>query len=212
MKSVVVWDPLVRIGHWLLVLLFAVAYIVEDDFLTVHSWAGYGIATVVAFRILWGLVGTRHARFSDFIAPPRAVFGYLADLIRFRAPRHLGHSPAGGAMTVALLLSLALSTGSGMWAYAVRYERGPLVGYVTAAPTQPPPEHDVAKKARKQDKRGALIKELHEIFVNLTLVLIALHLGGVALASLAHRENLPRSMITGRKRADQDAAPPPSGG
>ncbi len=208
MKTVAVWDPLIRIGHWLLVILFALAYIVEDDFLTVHSWAGYAIAIIVVLRVLWGFVGPRHARFSDFVTSPRAVFGYLSDLVRFRAPRHLGHSPAGGAMTLALLLSLALTTGSGMWAYAVRYERGPLVGYVTEMPTRPPPDHAVAKQARKHDKRGALIKELHEIFVNITLVLIALHLGGVALASLVHRENLPRSMITGHKRADQD--PPAS--
>lgn len=197
-----VWDPLVRIGHWTLVLLFAVAYISEDDFLTVHSWAGYGIACVVVTRILWGFIGPRHARFSDFVRPPRAVLRYLAALITFRARRHLGHSPAGGAMALALLAALLTTTVTGMWTYAVRFERGPLVGYVAALPAQPPPDLATAKQARKQDKRGAFIKEVHETSANITLALIFLHLGGVALASLVHHENLARSMITGRKRLE----------
>ncbi|HEX6958889.1 MAG TPA: cytochrome b/b6 domain-containing protein [Ferrovibrio sp.] len=197
-----VWDPLVRFGHWALVVLFIVAYVSEDDFLIVHSWAGYGIAAVVTIRIVWGFIGTPHARFSDFVYRPSAVFGYLRDLVSFRAKRYLGHSPAGGAMVVALLLSLAATTGTGMATFAVRYERGPLATFVVADPSQPPPDIAAAKAQRRIDRRGREIKEVHEFFVNLTLVLIGLHLAGVALASLVHRENLPQSMVTGDKRAE----------
>lgn len=197
-----IWDPLVRIGHWILVAAFAVAYITEDDFLTIHSWAGYAVAAVVALRIVWGFVGPEHARFASFVAGPRQVWDYLAALLRFRAPRHLGHSPAGGAMVVALLLALAGTTLTGAATYAVRYERGPLVGIVTAQPSAPPADVAVLKKERRKDRRGHLLKEVHEIFANLTLVLIGLHIAGVALASMAHRENLPRAMVTGLKRAE----------
>jgi len=205
-RMIRVWDPLVRFGHWALVLLFATAYFTEGDFMVIHSWAGYGIAAIVVLRILWGFAGPRHARFSDFVKGPGEVFGYLADLVRFRARRHIGHSPAGGAMVVALLLSLACTTVTGMATFALRYERGPLVPALVAAPAEPTPAIDAVqaelRKVPRAERRGQNIKDIHEIFVNLTLVLIGLHLAGVALASIVHRENLPRSMVTGDKRAD----------
>src|SRR5690242_5061074 len=90
-----VWDPFMRSAHWMIVAGFAVAYLTEDDLLPVHVWAGYVVGGLVLARILWGFAGPRHARFSDFLYPPRAVVSYLVDLLRFRAPRYLGHSPAG---------------------------------------------------------------------------------------------------------------------
>ena len=82
-----VWDPLVRIFHWSLVLFFFTAYLSEDDFESLHVWAGYTVAGLVTFRIIWGLIGTRHARFSDFVYSPANVFRYLIALPAGRAAR-----------------------------------------------------------------------------------------------------------------------------
>lgn len=92
-----VWDPLVRIFHWALVGGFATAFIVEDGLLGVHVWAGYLVLSLIAVRLIWGLIGTRHARFSDFVRKPSDVLAYVRDALRLRAPRYLGHNPAGGA-------------------------------------------------------------------------------------------------------------------
>ena len=114
-----VWDPLVRIFHWSLVILFSIAYVSEDNLMQVHVWAGYGILGLVAFRLVWGAIGTRHARFSDFVKKPQMVFHYLHDMLHGGAKRHLGHNPAGGAM-VLLLLAFLTSTGiSGVALYGI---------------------------------------------------------------------------------------------
>jgi cytochrome b len=177
-----VWDPLVRIGHWTLVAAFFTAYLVEDDFLSVHVWAGYVLASVVAFRMLWGLIGTRHARFADFVRGPRAVLGYFRDALAQRGPRYLGHNPAGGAMVLALLVCLTVTAVSGLGLYGVEEGAGPLAGWIA--------------EGRHEDAW----EEVHEVFANLSLLLVILHVAGVAFSSVMHRENLVRAMITGRKR------------
>lgn len=202
-----VWDPMVRYGHWSLVALFAAAYFTEDELLGVHIWAGYGIAAIVVARLVWGFIGPRHARFADFVYPPRVVLNYIADLARLRGRRYLGHSPAGGAMVVALLLSLAATAGTGTATYAIRDGKGPLAPWLStggAVVSAPEGGVGVESHGRRERRRkpGRAIKGVHEFFANLTLVLICLHVGGVALATFAHRENLPRSMVTGLKRAE----------
>ena len=109
--DVKVWDAFVRLAHWTIVGGFFVAYVTEDELLPAHVWAGYVVGAIVVARILWGVVGPARARFSDFVYAPRVVVTYLIDLLRFRAPRFLGHSPAGGAMVVLLLLGLAGTVG-----------------------------------------------------------------------------------------------------
>jgi cytochrome b len=104
-RQVVVWDPLVRIGHWLIVIAFTVAYFTEDELILAHVWVGYVVGIAVAIRVIWGFVGPKYARFSDFLFAPSTVISYLLDLLRFRAKRYIGHSPAGGAMIVAFNVS-----------------------------------------------------------------------------------------------------------
>ena len=182
------WDPLVRFGHWGLAAAFAVAWLTGEEWEAVHVFAGYGVAAIVAVRVLWGLVGPRTARFASFVRGPRAVLAYLRGLVRGNAPRYLGHNPAGAAMVLALLLSLVATAGTGMALLAVEEGEGPLAGIVAAGT-----EHD---------GREEVLEEAHELFAEGSLALVIVHVLGVLASSLAHRENLVRSMLTGRKRAD----------
>ena len=201
-STVRVWDPLVRIGHWVLVLAFATAYLTEGESQWLHSYAGYAIAVVVVLRLGWGFVGPRHARFSDFVTGPGRVTAYLRGLVTGRAERHVGHSPAGGAMSVALLFALALTALSGMATLAVEEGEGPLAGLVTAQ-SVPAWAMEDEHGEYGEDEKGEAFEEIHEIAGNATLLLIVLHTAGVLWASRAHGENLVRAMITGRKRAPE---------
>lgn len=183
--TVKVWDPLVRIFHWSLVLFFAIAYLTEDDFETIHSYAGYTVAALVGFRLVWGLIGTRHARFSDFVKSPATTIDYIKRMQSGSAPRYRGHNPAGGAMVMALLFSLLMTTLCGISLLAIDGE-GPLAGTFFASLPEDP------------------IEALHELFANGTLLLIFLHVAGVIYSSYEHKENLVRSMIHGRKQALPD--------
>ena len=107
--TIKVWDPFVRVFHWSLAALFLAAYVTGEDAGQVHIAAGYGIAGLIALRIGWGFVGPRHARFRNFVWSPRQVLAYLRDVILLRAPRYLGHNPAGGAMIIALLVMLLVT-------------------------------------------------------------------------------------------------------
>ena len=203
-RSVPVWDRFVRLSHWTIVVGFFVAYLAEEP-LTLHVWAGYAVGVVVVLRILWGFVGPQRARFSDFLYRPAEVVAYARDLLALRGRRHLGHSPAGGAMVVALLLGLLATVGSGLVFYAVDDNAGPLAGFVTSAPEIEGDEEDEEegdqREAGGSEAAEEFWEEAHEVLANLTLLLIALHVGGVLLASYVHRENLVKAMITGQKRA-----------
>jgi cytochrome b len=184
--TVPVWDPLVRLFHWSLAGAFATAFVLEDDWLGVHVWAGYVALGLIAVRLVWGFVGTRHARFADFVRGPRAVAAYVGDALRMRARRHLGHNPAGAAMVVALLVLVCATGLSGMALFGAQELSGPLAPLLGGLG----PEW------------GGTLEELHEILANTTLALVVLHVAGVLFSSLSHRENLVRSMLTGRKRAE----------
>lgn len=181
--EVLVWDPLVRIFHWALVLAFAVAFVTEDEWLTWHVLAGYTVLGLVLFRLLWGVIGTRHARFTDFVYPPAVIRAYFRDLWRLQPPRYLGHNPAGGLMVILFLLSLLATILTGLAAYGAEEQAGPLAEIMAGT-----------------GKLGKLMEAVHEFCANFTLGLVVLHGGGVFLASLRHRENLVWAMITGRKR------------
>ena len=205
-----VWDPLVRFTHWLVAVAFFIAYFTEDDALTLHVWAGYTVGALVSLRLIWGFVGTRHARFSDFLFGPWKVIAYLGDLVAFRAKRYLGHSPAGGAMAIALWLGLLAVVWSGLEFYAEEEGAGPLVGVATeqvVGAAQPSGLYVLASEAEEEGDGhergrggGSGWGDIHETLANLLFVLVVLHLAGVVLASVAHRENLARSMVTGSKR------------
>lgn len=181
--TIKVWDPLVRVGHWTLVAAFILAYLSAEEWLDLHVAAGYVVLGYVLLRVVWGFIGTRHARFSDFVFRPATVIHYLKDELRLRAPRYVGHNPAGGAMVIALLISLLFTTVSGLALYGADEVAGPLAPYFGGL------SHYWTE----------VIEEVHEFFANLTVLLVILHVSGVVVASLQHDENLIRAMITGRK-------------
>jgi cytochrome b len=187
-KMVRVWDPLVRLFHWSLAASFTIAFLTEDDLLVVHVWAGYTIFGLILFRLIWGFVGPRHARWSDFIKEPIEIAAYLKDAVRFRAVRHLGHNSAGGAMVVALLVSLTVTGLTGLAVYGAQELSGPLAPMLSGL----------------SEGWAHLLEDVHEVLANLTLLLVLLHLAGVVFASLQHRENLVRAMITGLKRSETE--------
>lgn len=221
-NNIKVWDPIVRIGHWTLVAAFFTAYFTEDDFMTQHVWAGYIVGSVVLFRIVWGIIGSKHARFTDFIYRPSAVIGYLKGLINKKPQHFLGHNPAGGAMVIALLLSLCVTVYSGLALYAVEDNAGPFANIygnqssvnskLTIIPTAQAEENEAVEDKEMQGsgeaahEAGAVNEQdeefwegLHEFFANFTLLLVAIHVGGVMLSSYIDKENLVKAMITGRK-------------
>ena len=168
-REILVWDLPVRIGHWLMAGGFALAWLTGDseEWRLVHVCAGGAVVGVALFRLLWGFVGSRHARFADFVRGPRAVLAYLKNLREPEPQHHAGHNPAGG-WAIVLLLALGLLTGASGW---LTY----------------------------QEMGGELFEELHEGLATAMLLIVIVHLLGVAVGSLVHRENLPRAMITGLK-------------
>jgi cytochrome b len=236
-RNINVWDRFVRIFHWSLVGLFTLAYLTGDDAVTVHEWAGYAIVALIASRIVWGFVGSKHARFSDFVRAPSAVFHYLKSLATCNAPRTLGHNPAGGWMVLLLLVSILATAGSGVVVLGLEDE-GPLAGHIATdgwivsvgntfggdegkgdskhedEDDDEEYEHGDGRMAGAGNAGSQMSatdnqpfesaedawEEIHEFLANLTVLLIILHVAGVILSSLAHRENLVRAMITGMKQ------------
>ena len=186
MRVVRVWDPVVRSFHWGLVAAFAVAWLAADEGQPLHEPGGYAVAALLVLRLIWGFVGSHHARFAQFMRGPAATLVYLGDMLRGRERRHLGHNPAGAAMIVALMVTLSGTALSG-WLLEQSIEEARAVTFVG--------EH-----GSREVRGDKTLKEVHETLANLALVLVALHVGGVALTSWRHRENLPRAMVTGRKR------------
>lgn len=197
-RSVRVWDPILRLFHWGLVLAFAIAWLSADEMQPLHEVAGYTVAGLVAFRLVWGFAGGRYARFSQFLRGPAATLAYLRDMAGGRERRYLGHNPAGAAMVMALLVTLAGTAFTGWLAEAP--ERVAMLPAFPQAVTPALADDDGDDEGRGEGG-GEAVEDLHEALANIMLLLVALHLGGVVLASFRHRENLARAMVTGDKRA-----------
>jgi cytochrome b len=186
-SQIKVWDPLVRFFHWSLVTAFFIAYFTEDDLLTVHNWAGYLILALLIIRLVWGFIGTRYARFSDFVYSPGNIIQFIKDTLHLKAKRYLGHNPAGGAMVVLLILSLLMTAASGILLLGAAEQAGPVAHWFT----------------HEGNVWANILEELHEIFANFTLLLVFVHVIGVVVESLIHQENLVSAMLTGFKSVKQ---------
>ncbi|MGJ4915100.1 cytochrome b/b6 domain-containing protein [Bradyrhizobium sp. HKCCYLRH2060] len=167
--TVQVWDLPLRLWHWMLAVLVLIAWVTPNVHDGLHRIAGYAILGLLAFRLIWGIIGTRHSRFRSLRARLRATPAYLWNLRRGRTGRYLGLNPAGTAMQLALLLLLIVSAVTGAMQVTVRFFG---VWWV---------------------------EDTHEVTSYLLIPLVVLHVAGVVLVSRLQHENLACSMLTGRK-------------
>lgn len=185
-----VWDPLLRIFHWALVAAFATSYLLGEfgpNIMTLHFWSGYVICGLLAFRLIWGLLGPRHARFSDFLAGPGRTLAYARSVPARRPSYWPGHNPLGGWSVIALLLLLAAQIVTGLLSDPEDYVNvGPLADLVSS---------DINRTATAW----------HEIIGSALLALVALHVGVILFYRYWKREDLIGPMIHGRKQV----RPPP---
>jgi len=179
--TVKAWDPLIRVFHWSLVFFFLLAFITEDDWLNLHVQAGYAVTFLIGFRLFWGLVGTRNARFTRFVRSPRVVLQHLKGMLSFKVFHYLGHNPVAAVMVILLLSSIVLVSFSGMVIIASEGQ-GPLADTLFSS------------------WRGEWMEDIHEFLANFTLLLVFAHVAGVLFSSLLEGENLAKAMVTGRKK------------
>ena len=181
-----VWDLPVRVMHWGLVLAVGGAWLtreLEGDWFAWHVRCGYAVLLLAATRIVWGFVGTRHARFADFVRGPRAVLRYLRGGAGEDGQRIAGHNPLGALMVLAMLAMLLAQAALGLFANDQVMSTGPLFGYVTG---------------ETSDRLTSLHKQLFDVIV----AAIAVHVAAALFYLWVRRENLILPMITGRKPGD----------
>ncbi|MCR4299564.1 MAG: cytochrome b/b6 domain-containing protein [Gallionella sp.] len=169
-QRILVWDVPTRVFHWLLVLSFSGAFLTAESehYRDIHVVLGYTLLGLIAFRLLWGFIGTRYAQFRSFLFKPGEIVAYVQSLLKGKPAHYAGHNPAG-SVAIWLLLGLGISSG-------------------------------VTGVLLFQDVGGDTLEELHELVSNVMLAVVLIHIAGVVVSSLMHRENLVRSMITGFKR------------
>ncbi len=188
--GVKVWDLPVRLFHWLLVLLFAFMFFTGksgSDWMEWHMRAGYAVLTLVLFRILWGLAGSTHARFSNFLAGPSACLGFAKKLLKGAPAPYAGHNPLGGWMVLALLLALLFQASTGLFANDDLLSEGPLALLISKA---------------MSDR----LSTLHSWNFNLLLLMAGVHLAAVLYHAGFMKENLIGAMFTGVKQLPADAS------
>jgi cytochrome b len=164
-----VWDPLIRIAHWVLAVSIGAAWWTRHAPGGWHEWIGYGSLVLVAIRVVWGFSGPRYARFTQFVRSPRNTLRYARALIAGTEGRYLGHNPLGAWMVLTLLTAIVLVGVTG-WLYTTERFWG-----------------------------VEWVERLHSALADALIVLVALHVAGVAFSSWRHRENLVASMLHGRK-------------
>ncbi|SFF86099.1 Cytochrome b [Novosphingobium sp. CF614] len=184
-----IWDLPLRLFHWLLVALVAFSWWSgENHEMDWHRLSGYCVLALLVFRVWWGFVGSRTARFAQFVRAPGTVLAYARTL--GTRPGHAadGHNPLGGWSVVAMLAALAVMVAAGLFAVDVDgLESGPLADYISF-------------------DQGRAAAEVHEAVFNLMLLLILLHVAAIVFYLGFKRLNLVRPMITGRRaRSEGDS-------
>ena len=182
-----VWDWTVRLSHWIGVLLFAIIYLKYEKF-PIHTYAGYALLLVVAWRLGWGVIGSKAARFSTFWAPPRQAWIYLQQTLRGDAGYYASHNPMGAWMALSLWGLILINGILGLLLYSASQQLGPFGAHV---PT---------------DWEDGLLA-IHRFLGHTTALLTATHIFGMLMSSRLHRENYVLAMITGHKRVARNARP-----
>ncbi|NOQ76661.1 MAG: cytochrome B [Methylococcaceae bacterium] len=197
-----VWDIAIRVFHWSLVVMFVIAYLSGEDESELHIYAGYIILALISFRLVWGFIGSKHARFKDFIYSPSEILLHAKGLVSGQVKPYVGHNPLGGLMVIALLLTLLITVVSGLKVYGIE-GHGPLAEtntsyFISSAHASNPNGYE-ANNHEDSDSEE-LWEEIHEFFANLTVFLIVFHILGVIISSKVENENLVKAMITGYKQ------------
>jgi cytochrome b len=180
-----VWDLPLRMFHWLLVAAIATSWVTHElgiEYFDWHVRAGYVTLVLLAFRIAWGFVGPRHARFAGFLRGPRAVMAYLRTARRGESATTVGHNPLGGWSIVVMLGLLLFQALTGLFSNDEIFNTGPLYGYVS-------------------DDQSDGLTRLHKQSFDWLLVFVGLHLAAVAWYQWFKGVDLVRPMLTGRKSA-----------
>jgi cytochrome b len=191
MALIRIWDLPTRMFHWLFAVAAIAAWVTGDDarHTALHTFSGYTALGLLGFRLVWGVVGGRYARFPQFVRGPAAVITHLRGLAGRPRQHHLGHNPAGGWAVLLLLTLVGLLGLSGMAVLGGEEGAGPLAGHLSIA-------------------QGVALHGWHELLAWGLLAMVVLHLAGVAVESLRQRENLPRAMISGNKRGEPEQGEP----
>ncbi len=211
-----VWDPLVRIFHWGLVLAFSIGYLTGEEESNLHIYAGYAVLGLITFRVLWGFIGTRYARFGNFVYSPKIVIQYLKGLVAKNPKHYIGHNPAGGWMVIVMLVCLFVVTVSGLKVYAIEEGLGPLAGEIPVLAINryayadddgdDNGDHEKNESRHGEDEEAEEFwEEIHEVSSNFMLLLIFLHITGVIISGRLHDKHLVKAMITGKKISKTDA-------
>lgn len=186
-----VWDLPIRLFHWLLVILMVGAFIsgqLGGDLIEWHGRAGLAIFGLVVFRLVWGFVGSTHARFANFIPRPSAIGAYVRGTWRGQ-----GHNPLGALSVLGLLGLLGLQAVTGLFATDDIAFRGPLAMVVS-------------------DGTSQWLSSLHRLNVTFLIALVVLHLAAILFYTLVKKENLILPMISGAKEEEEEGALPVEGG
>ena len=208
MKSEKVWDIFIRTFHWTLVGSMVGLYLSGDDFESLHIILGYFVMFLVLFRIIWGFIGTKHARFHDFLYRPSKIYQYLKSLINGNPTHYIGHNPAGGLMVIVMLLSLLVTAFTGLKALDSE-GKGLLTNtgisifrFAYADEDDDDDDDDQTYKTghHQKNQEDEFWEEIHESMTCFMIFLIITHLVGVIVSSWIHKENLILAMINGRKK------------
>jgi cytochrome b len=183
-QHVKVWDLPTRLFHWTLVAGFAAAFVTgEFHFPEVHALVGYALCALVAARVYWGFRGSQYARFRSFVFSPGETLTYALSMLKGNPRHYFGHNPAGALMVFALLFTVTAILATGLATLSAIDFEGPLLFLAN----------------RVSDEASYLFRGIHDALPFAALALVVLHLMGVGVGSIQHRENLVKAMITGNK-------------
>jgi cytochrome b len=189
--AVQVWDLPTRLFHWLLVAFVIVSFVsgnIGGNAMQNHEWSGLTILALLLFRLAWGFVGGRHARFAEFLRGPRTVLRYAIGLLRGDAPRYPGHNPLGGWSILAMLTALCIQAVTGLFANDDIFTEGPLAVWVDKATSD-------------------WLTRIHRLNPDVIIALVCIHIFAVFFHWWVKRENLILPMVTGKKTGWADVQP-----
>lgn len=188
LRSIQVWDLPTRLFHWILVGLVICSFItgkIGVSAMRYHEWSGVAILVLIVFRLVWGLIGGRQSRFSAFVKGPTAVFRYASTLFSKDSKQYIGHNPLGGWSILAMLTSLFVQAGTGLFANDDILTEGPFYYLVSKTTSD-------------------WLTGVHRLNQNILAFLVAIHLGAIIFHLVVKRENLIKPMITGRKTLEHE--------